>query len=68
VDVVFTLQPGDGTAVDTGTTNTNTADFATGAFNPTTVTIPAGSKTATFNVVAVNRRQDRTAGELQRQG
>lgn len=54
VDVVFTLQPGDGLAVNAGTANTNTADFATGAFNPTTVTIAAGADTATFNVVAVN--------------
>jgi len=54
VDVVFTLQPGDGLAVNAGTANTNTADFATGAFNPTTVTIAAGADTATFDVVAVN--------------
>jgi len=54
VDVVFTLQPGDGLAVNAGTANTNTADFATGAFNPTTVTMAAGADTATFDVVAVN--------------
>lgn len=53
-DVVFTLVPGDGLAANAGTATTNTADFATGAFNPTTVTIAAGAKTATFNVVAVN--------------
>jgi S-layer protein len=54
VDVVFTLEPGNGTAVNAGTSTTNTADFATGAFNPTTVTIAAGATTATFDVVAVN--------------
>lgn len=54
VNVEFTLQPGDGAAANTGTKETNTADFATGAFNPKTVQIKAGEKTATFDVVAVN--------------
>lgn len=53
-DVVFTLLPGDGAASNTGTGNTNTADFATGSFNPLTATIAAGSSTATFTVTPVN--------------
>lgn len=53
-DVVFTLLPGDGAAGNTGTGNTNTADFATGSFNPLTATIAAGSSTATFTVTPVN--------------
>lgn len=53
-DVVFTLLPGDGSAGNTGSGNTNTADFATGSFNPVTATIAAGSSTATFTVTPVN--------------
>ncbi|NKE66410.1 hypothetical protein RAMLITH_11310 [Ramlibacter sp. RBP-2] len=53
-DVVFTLLPGDGAAGNTGTGNTNTADFATGSFNPLTATIAVGSSTATFTVTPVN--------------
>ena len=50
-DVTFTLLPGDGTAANAGTNDTNTADFDTGAFNPQTVTIAAGETTAEFEVV-----------------
>ncbi|MDR5900459.1 calcium-binding protein [Halomonas vilamensis] len=49
-DVTFTLVPGDGTAVNAGTNDTNTNDFGTGSFNPQTVTIPAGSTEVTFDV------------------
>ncbi|SET22799.1 repeat-containing protein [Nitrosomonas marina] len=51
-DVVFTVSPGDSTAADQGTNTTNLNDFATGTFNPQTVTIAAGSTTATFAVAA----------------
>jgi len=50
--VVFTLVPVGG--ADTNTNGTNTSDFAQGAFNPTTVTIPVGGTTATFNVAPRN--------------
>lgn len=53
-DVVFTLVAGDTEAGDQGTNSTNLNDFAAGAFNPVTVTIPAGASTATFTVTAVD--------------
>lgn len=53
-DVVFTLVPGDVEAPDQGSTNTNLNDFGGGAFNPVTVTIPAGGTTATFTVNPLN--------------
>ena len=52
-DVEFTLNPGDGTAVDAGTSDTNVNDFAALSFNPVTVTIAAGDTTAEFDVTAV---------------
>ncbi|MCB1985428.1 MAG: hypothetical protein H6936_07455 [Burkholderiales bacterium] len=53
-DVVFTLVAGDTTAADQGTDTTNLNDFAAGAFNSVTVTIPAGETTATFSVTATD--------------
>nr|MCH9638924.1 hypothetical protein [Betaproteobacteria bacterium] len=49
-DVVFTVVPGDSSAADQGTGNTNLNDFVSGTFSPVTVTIKAGQKTATFDV------------------
>lgn len=46
--VSFTVAPGDASAANQGTSNTNLNDFAQGSFNPQTVTIAAGSTTATF--------------------
>lgn len=54
VKVTFTLIPGDTAAPNQGSTTTNLNDFAGGAFNPVSVTIPAGSNTATFNVTPLN--------------
>ncbi len=48
--VTFQLKAGDAAAANQGTTNTNLNDFTSGAFTVVTVTIPAGSTTATFNV------------------
>lgn len=49
--VVFTLAPGNGTGPNAGTNATNTLDFVSGSFNPSTnTTIAAGTKTATFTV------------------
>lgn len=52
--VSFTVTPGDSLAADQGTGTTNLNDFAAGSFNPTSVTIAAGSTTATFDVSATN--------------
>ncbi len=53
-EVTFTLIPGNGLGANAGTDNTNMADFTgVGVFNPKTVTIAAGEKTATFDVVAL---------------
>ncbi|MCP5245993.1 MAG: hypothetical protein H6937_08590 [Burkholderiales bacterium] len=49
-DVVFSVVPGDSAAADQGTSTTNLNDFVSGTFNPVTVTIAAGSTTATFTV------------------
>ena len=46
--VSFSVAPGDASAANQGTSNTNLNDFAQGSFNPQTVTIAAGSTTATF--------------------
>lgn len=48
--VTFLLKPGDAVAANQGTTTTNLNDFSGGAFNPVTVTIPAGQLTGTFSV------------------
>ncbi|MDD2690930.1 MAG: hypothetical protein PHX69_03990 [Simplicispira sp.] len=53
-DVVFTLVPGNSTAVDQGTATTNLNDFGQGAFNPVTVTIPANGTKATFTITPPN--------------
>ncbi len=53
-EVTFTLIPGNGLGANAGTDNTNMADFTgVGVFNPKTVTIAAGEKTATFDVIAL---------------
>lgn len=52
--VTFEVVPGDATAADQGTNNTNLNDFAAGSFNPVSVTIAAGSTTASFDVAAAN--------------
>ncbi|SFK79418.1 hypothetical protein SAMN05216302_101572 [Nitrosomonas aestuarii] len=49
-DVVFTVVAGDNAAADQGTGTTNLNDFVSGTFTSVTVTIPAGSTTATFTV------------------
>jgi hypothetical protein len=49
-DVDFTVVPGDVTAPDQGSNDTNLNDFDQGSFNPTTVTIPDGGTTATFTL------------------
>jgi hypothetical protein len=48
--VAFSVVPGDATAADQGTSNTNLNDFSAGAFNPSNVTMLSGTKTATFTV------------------
>lgn len=53
VVVTFQLVAGDTTAANQGTTVTNLNDFAIGAFNPVSVTIPAGSMSATFDVTSI---------------
>jgi S-layer protein len=57
--VAFTLIAG-GTGNDQGTSLTNANDFAQGTFNPSTVTILAGTKTATYTVTAVNDSKTET--------
>jgi len=52
--VTFNVIIGDSAAADQGTSSTNLNDFVAGTFNPVTVTIPAGSTTATFEVTAAN--------------
>ena len=52
--VTFTVTPGDPNAADQGTSTTNLNDFAAGTFNPSSVTIPAGSTTATFDLATLN--------------
>ncbi|MBK7001568.1 MAG: hypothetical protein IPH35_16785 [Rhodoferax sp.] len=39
----FSVVPGDATAADQGTSNTNLNDFASGAFNPSSVVLAAES-------------------------
>ena len=51
--VTFQLAAGDASAANQGTNTTNLNDFAAGSFNPVTVTIPAGSTTATFSVTSL---------------
>jgi hypothetical protein len=50
--VAFSVVPGDTTATNQGTSNTNLNDFAEGAFNPANVVLLAGQKTATYTVTA----------------
>ncbi|AIE75320.1 calcium-binding protein [Synechocystis sp. PCC 6714] len=47
--VTFFLTPGDPTAPDTGTDESNTNDFIGGQFNPITVIIPAGELSASVD-------------------
>ncbi|MDR4517571.1 MAG: hypothetical protein MRK00_09325 [Nitrosomonas sp.] len=54
INVVFTVVAGDAATADQGTSHANVNDFATGIFNPITVTIPAGGTTATFAVTTLN--------------
>jgi hypothetical protein len=49
-DVSFAVEPGDASAADQGTSDTNLNDFSQGAFNPSTVTIAAGDNEATFTL------------------
>ncbi len=51
--VDFSVVPGDPAAANVGTNNTNLADFAQGAFNPTTVVMAAGATTATYTVTSL---------------
>lgn len=50
--VAFSVVPGDASAANQGTNNTNLNDFAAGSFNPSNVTIKAGTTTATYSVTA----------------
>jgi S-layer protein len=50
----FTVVPGDVSAADQGTNDTNLNDFNQGAFNPSQVTILAGQTTATFSLITVD--------------
>lgn len=50
--VAFSVVPGDASAANQGTSNTNLNDFAAGSFNPSNVTIKAGTTTATYSVTA----------------
>lgn len=52
--VDFSVVAGDVNAANAGTSTTNMNDFASGAFNPSTATIAAGSKTATFVVTSAS--------------
>jgi len=52
--VSFTVVPGDATAADQGTNDTNLDDFSQGAFNPYEVTMAAGETTVTFSLDTVN--------------
>ncbi len=56
ITLSFALAVGDVTAADSGTSDTNMADFASGAFNNNgvEVTLLAGSTTATFTVIGEN--------------
>ena len=48
IDVDFSVVPGDATADDQGTNDTNLNDFSQGSFNPSTVTLAAGETSVTF--------------------
>jgi hypothetical protein len=54
IDVAFSVSPGDPEAADQGTNNTNLNDFSQGAFNPTTVTMPAGETEVQFTLNTEN--------------
>lgn len=59
--VAFSIVPGDPLAADQGTNLTNLNDFSAGSFNPSSVTIAAGTKTASFNVIpAVDTKTELT--------
>ena len=53
-DVSFTVIPGDATAPDQGSEQTNLNDFEAGSFNPSVVTIPAGSNEAIFDLNTID--------------
>ncbi|MCG8609792.1 MAG: hypothetical protein MI864_04575 [Pseudomonadales bacterium] len=48
--VSFSVVPGDATAANQGTNDTNLNDFDQGSFNPSNVVIPAGSSSAEFTL------------------
>jgi hypothetical protein len=50
--VDFSVVAGDVAAANQGTSNTNLNDFAGGAFNPSSIVIAAGQKTATYSVTS----------------
>lgn len=50
--VDFSVVAGDTASANQGSSTTNLNDFASGAFNPSSVTIAAGSKTATYIVTS----------------
>jgi S-layer protein len=52
--VDFSIVAGDTAAANSGSSNTNLADFAQGAFNPTQVVMAAGATTATYTVTSAN--------------